>query len=152
MDILKQQALSNLLAGAVAAVGYELWGYEYFPRGKTSLLRVYIENTKGTTIDDCAAASKQISAVLEVEDPIAASYTLEVSSPGLNRPLFTLAHYQSVLGSQIKIRLHQPRAGQRNYTGRLQHADEANITLEVDNEIVQLPLNDIEKANLIRSS
>ena len=150
MDITKQQSLSKLLTGAVAAVGYELWGYEYFPRGKASLLRVYIESKKGITIDDCAAASRQISAVLEVEDPIVANYTLEVSSPGLDRPLFILAHYQSVIGAKIKIRLYQPRGDRRNYAGTLVKADDAvgSITLEVDDKALQFALSDIEKARV----
>jgi len=89
----KVEALQAMLAPAVAAVGFELWGVEFFQQGRHSVLRLFIDGPEGVGVDDCARVSHQASGVLDVEDPIAGEYTLEVSSPGWDRPLFTLAHY-----------------------------------------------------------
>ena len=96
--------LDELIRPAVVALGYELWACEYIPQGKYSLLRIYIDSEQGITLDDCEKVSGQISAILDVEDPIHGQYTLEVSSPGLDRPLYTAEHYQRYIGQMIKLK------------------------------------------------
>ena len=104
----KVQTLTTMLAPAVAACGFELWGLEFFPQGKRSVLRIYIDGSEGITVEGCSAVSHQVSGILDVEDPIAGEYTLEVSSPGWDRPLFTLAHYQRFVASEVSLRLVAP--------------------------------------------
>lgn len=141
--------VEELLRSAVEASGYVFWGAEYLPQGRYSLLRVYIDSSAGITVDDCGKASRQISAVLDVEDPIQGSYNLEVSSPGLERPLYQLDHYQQYIGSTIKIKLRTPHEGQRNFQGVLRSADGSEIIILIEEREVVLPLASIEKANLL---
>ena len=127
----------------------EFVGLEYLSGANPSVLRVYIDKEEGITVDDCADVSRQVSAVLDVEDPISGEYNLEVSSPGLNRPLFTAKHYQLVIGERIKVQARYPVSGRRKFTGKLLEADDSNITIEVDNSQVSLAINEIEKGKLI---
>ena len=92
-----------------------------------------------------------MSAILDVEDPISGEYNLELSSPGMDRPLFTAEHYQQFVGEKIKCRLRRANAGRRNYTGILSAADDEKITLEFDNQSVELMISNIEKANIVPS-
>lgn len=141
--------LEALLMGAVAAVGYELWGAEVINTGRIHTLRVYIDADKGINIDDCAKASRQISAVLEVEDPVASAYTLEVSSPGLRRPLYTLDQYKGFIAQPIKLRLKQANVlNRKNFSGILMKADTLGIGVEVDGEQYVFELADIASAHL----
>ncbi len=130
-------------------LGYELVGIEYFPTGHHYILRVYIDQEAGITLDDCETVSHQVSALLDVEDPIRGQYTLEVSSPGLDRPLFTPEHFSRFSGRRVKLRLASPLNGRRNFKGRLQGLDDGNVLLEVDGAQLSLPLEDIEKARLV---
>ena len=141
--------LDHLLAPAVLATGSELLGCDFLSQGKHSILRVYIDRPNGVNIDDCEAASRQISALLDVEDPIKSEYTLEVSSPGLDRPLFTLAHYHQAKGSAVKISLRSPIERQRNFTGTISDVRETEIVLQNEGEELCLPFTEISKANLI---
>lgn len=141
--------LNELLAPVVEGLGYLFVGVEYKPASGQSLLRIYIDHEDGINVDDCAKVSRQISAVLDVEDPISGEYTLEVSSPGLDRPLFVAEHYQQFQGERIKCKLRMPLNGRRNFTGRLLEANEKSIILSIDNESVELFIDDIEKANLV---
>lgn len=143
------EKLVAIIEPAVTALGYELVGVEHMPQGHHSLLRIYIDHEEGITADDCGDVSHQVSAVLDVEDPIRGAYTLEVSSPGLERPLFTLAHYARFVGQQAEIRLHSPLAGRRKFKGRI-HAVEGDVVLlDVDGEEQRLPFDNIDKAHLI---
>lgn len=142
--------LRDRLAGLVEALGYEFVGCELIRHSKRrALLRVYIDNTAGITVNDCSKVSRQVSAMLDVEDPIQGEYTLEVSSPGLDRPLFEMAHYQQYLGSRVKIRLSSPMDGKRNFVGLLQQVKETDIYLLIDGEEVVIPFSSINKANVI---
>ncbi len=143
------ERLQRLLEPVVKMLGYELVGIEYFPTGHHYILRVYIDKEAGVTLDDCEIVSHQVSALLDVEDPIRGQYTLEVSSPGLDRPLFTAEHFRRFSGKQVKLRLSTPLNGRRNYKGRLQGLDDGKVMLEVDGARVDLPLEDIEKARLV---
>lgn len=141
--------LTEMLRPAVEAAGCELLGIEYIAQGKHSVLRIYIDHPDGINVDDCAKVSHQASGILEVEDPIASQYTLEVSSPGSDRPLFALAHYQPYLGSVINIRCNVGVNGRRKFKGTLKQIDNDMITVEVDGKDYLIDFHDIDKANLV---
>lgn len=141
--------LNELIAPTVIAMGYELLGCLFFSRGRQSLLRIYIDSERGITVDDCQQVSRQISAVLDVEDPISSGYTLEISSPGFDRPLFTREHFQRFIGHQIRVRLHAPEHGRRNYTGLLRAVIDDKVIVEVDGAEFALSLQQIDRANLV---
>lgn len=144
----KATKIAALLTSTVEGLGYELWGCEYIPQGHHSILRIYIDNDSGITLDDCQAVSHQISAVLDVEEPITGHYDLEVSSPGLNRPIFTEPQFQRFVGSVIHVRMHSPIQGRRKFKGVLTAVESPYLILLVDDKEVQLDILDIEKANL----
>jgi ribosome maturation factor RimP len=141
--------LQQILAPAVSALGYELLGVERNQSGRHCLLRVYIDQESGITIEDCEKVSHQVSGVLDVEDPIKTAYTLEVSSPGLDRPLFTRAHFERFMGHDIKLRLTTPLNNRRVFTGTLHSMIDDDIILIVDGTSYQLALANIDKANLV---
>ena len=138
-----------MLEPAVNAVGMELWGIEYQSQGKHSILRVYIDSEDGVTIDNCEAASHQVSGILDVEDPINGEYNLEVSSPGMDRPLFNFDQFAMYQGELIKVRLQMAVNGMRNFTGKLLEAKEDALTFQVDNQQLTVSINQIDKANLV---
>jgi ribosome maturation factor RimP len=144
----KVETLTAMLAPAVEAVGFELWGLEFFQQGRRSVLRLYIDGAEGVGVDDCAVVSHQVSGVLDVEDPIAGEYTLEVSSPGWDRPLFTLAQFARFNGGVASIRLASPLNGRRKYKGVIQQTTADSIELLVDGTPVSIPFASIDKANL----
>ena len=141
--------LTALIEPVINAMGYQLWGVEYLGQGKHSILRVYLDKKGGVDIDDCAQASKQISSLLDVEDPIKSEYTLEVSSPGLDRMLFSLEQFQEYAGYHAKLRLTESFEGQRNFTGQIKAVKNDEIVLIIGDEELTLPYELIEKANLI---
>ncbi|GAB2886313.1 ribosome maturation factor RimP [Microbulbifer echini] len=146
----KRELLEELLAPVVASLGCELWGIDYQTHGRNALLRIYIDSENGIGVDDCEKVSRQSSAVLDVEDPISGKYTLEVSSPGLDRPLYKLDHYTRFIGAQIEVRLRMPLDGQRKWRGLLAGVEGDEIVLRVDSENEYLlPIDSIEKANII---
>ena len=125
------------------------WGIEFVSQGRDSVLRVYIDSDKGVTIDDCEAASHQVSGVLDVEDPISGEYNLEVSSPGMDRPLFTFQQCSAYVGFLIKVRLQMAVDGKRNFTGELLAAENELLTFAVDNQQLTVSINQVDKANLV---
>lgn len=141
--------LQQMLEPAVAALGFELWGLDYSTGGKRKLLRIYIDGPNGVNIDDCAAVSRQVSSVLDVEDPIAGEFTLEVSSPGVDRPLYKLEHYQRYAGHQIKLRLRFPFEGQRNFSGLLNGIENDEVLLVIGEDELLLPFEQIEKGQIV---
>jgi len=145
----KLEQLHALLAPVVEALGYQCWGIEFISQGRHSLLRVYIDHANGILVDDCEKVSRQLSGVLDVEDPISTDYTLEVSSPGLDRPLFTLEQYEASKGEQVKIRLRSPFDGRRNFQGLLRGVEEQDVVVLVDDHEYLLPIDMIDKANII---
>lgn len=140
--------LRDKLASLVEALGYEFVGCELQKQGRYSVLRVYMDSESGITVDDCSKVSRQVSAMLDVEDPISGPYSLEISSPGLDRPLFELGHYTKQIGKRIKLRTRTPIENQRNFAGTLVHADESNVYLLIDAEEVIIPFSIIEKAKV----
>ncbi len=141
--------LSELIEPAVKALGLEYVGCELMRSGTRALLRVYIDAEGGVGVDECGQASRQIGAILDVEDAVAGGYDLEVSSPGIERPLFTCAHYQRYIGHSVKLRLRVAQAGRRNFTGRLTAVEGDKISLCVDEKDYDFILKEIEKTNLL---
>ncbi|MEO1890686.1 MAG: ribosome maturation factor RimP [Candidatus Thioglobus sp.] len=143
--------IEALIDPVINDMGYELVGIEYVASGKHSTLRIYIDSENGIGVDDCETVSRQISAIFDVEDPIASQYNLEVSSPGIERPLFHIGHYQRFLGHDIKLRLVRPINGQRKFVGVIGSVSEANNSVELVTELgpVILDIELIEKANLV---
>ncbi len=144
-----ETSLSDRLAALVTAMGYEFVGCELANQGRGSVLRIYIDQNEGITLADCTKVSHQISAMLDVEDPIQGEYSLEISSPGLKRPLFELAQFAKVIGQTVKVRMASPLNGQRNFVGILQKVDNADISILVGTNEVALPFAGIDKANLL---
>lgn len=141
--------LTEMFEPTVTALGLELWGIELLQQGKYSLLRIYIEREAGVAIEDCEQVSRQVSAILDVEDPIAGEYTLEVSSPGMERPLFTVGQFEQFAGSEVKLKLRNQVKGRRNFKGTIVKVAGGNISLQVDGEDYDLPHADVEKANIV---
>lgn len=141
--------VTELIEPTVEALGLVLWGIEHMPQGKISLLRIYIESDKGVAIEDCEQVSRQASAIFDVEDPIAGEYTLEVSSPGMDRPLFSAAQFAQYVGSVVSLRTRNPVDGRRKFKGTVVKVDQDNISLEVDGIDYELVHSDIEKANIV---
>jgi ribosome maturation factor RimP len=139
----------GIVEPVVASLGYELWGLQYAAHRKGALLRVYIESDQGITLDDCAAVSDQLSAVLDVEDPIGVPYTLEVSSPGLDRLLFRAEQFARYVGERVKLRLGTPLDGRRRFEGRIAEVGADTVTLELEDGQTELPFDAIEEARLI---
>jgi ribosome maturation factor RimP len=144
-----REALIRLLEPEVAALGCELVELEFHPHRGGGLLRLYIDRAGGVTVEDCEAVSRRVSATLDVADPIGGEYTLEVSSPGLDRPLRTRAHFQRFTGGRVRVESLVPRAGRRRWTGTLVAVGDAGVTLEVDGQPVELALNEIKTARLV---
>ena len=141
--------VKELIEPTVKALGLELWGIELSQQGKYSLLRIYIEREQGVLIEDCEKVSRQVSALLDVEDPIAGEYTLEVSSPGLDRPLFSANQFEQFAGSKVNLRLHNPLEGRRKFRGSIVKVEGESICLQVDGTEYEVVHSDIEKANIV---
>ena len=131
------------------ALGLQLWGIEHTTQGKYSVLRIFIERDTGVTINDCEQVSRQVSAILDVEDPIAGEYTLEVSSPGTDRLLFTVEQFQQYCGEVVDIRMRSPIDGRRKFKGMLQDVVNRVVQIEVEGSSFELPHEEIEKANIV---
>lgn len=144
-----QDELEQLLAPTVNDMGYELWGCEYLAQGKHSLLRIYIDKADGIGIEDCQLVSHQVSALLDVDDPIPGNYSLEVSSPGIPRPLFKSWQYQRYIGQAAQIKTFKPVANKRKLLGTIVSASENSIVLNMNGEDHELLFSNIVKANLI---
>lgn len=141
--------LRRLLEPGVKALGFELVDVELAGQGCRSALRVYIDSPRGVTVDDCANVSRQLSAILDVEDPIPGSYALEVSSPGLDRPLVTPEDFRRFRGQDVKVRTIEARDGRRNFKGRLVETRDDGIAIEVDGQRFELAYDSIERARLV---
>lgn len=142
--------LGELAASVTGGLGYELVGIEFRPGRTRSLLRLYIDAADGVGLEDCARVSRQLGAALDVEDVLPGAYTLEVSSPGLDRPLFTPAHYRRFVGAEVRVHLRaMDAAGRRRLLGRLLAADERGIRLAVEGSEIDLPFERIDRARLV---
>jgi len=144
----REEKLQALLEPTVAALGFELWGLEHLSQGRHSLLRLYIDGENGVTVDDCAEVSRHVSGVLDVEDPISGEYTLEVSSPGVDRLLFRLDHYPLYVGEWIELRMRTPFEGRRKFKGTLKGIEGEDVVIQIDDEEYLLPHGAIERAQV----
>ncbi|OZB04433.1 MAG: ribosome maturation factor RimP [Marinobacter sp. 34-60-7] len=146
----KLKQLEDILRPVVEGLGYEFWGLEFRSKGYQSLLRIFIDDAeKGINIDDCEKVSRQISGVMDVEDPIQTEYTLEVSSPGMDRPLFRLEQYQEFIGHQVQIRLRMAFEGRRKFQGLIKGVEGDEVIVVVDDHEYLLPFDSIERANIV---
>jgi ribosome maturation factor RimP len=140
--------LKALLAPVIEAMGYEFWGLDYI-QGRGAVLRIFIDSENGITVDDCAAVSHQVSGVLDVEDPIPGEYNLEVSSPGMERPLYTLEQFAMYVGDQVQMRLLAPVAGKRRVKGLLDAVEGEELVVKVGEEVLRVPFPQVDRANLV---
>jgi len=146
---LSVQKLSELLQPLIEDLGYEFVGLEYNSNPKHALLRIYIDQQDGVGIEDCETVSRETAALLDVKDPIRSHYNLEVSSPGIDRPLFTPAHYSEFTGHEAQINLYAPQDGRRKFSGPILNADESSVSIEQDGLEVTLDYDNIAKAKLV---
>jgi ribosome maturation factor RimP len=135
-------------APLVEGLGYELWELEYSPGRGNGLLRLYIDAAAGITVDDCERVSRAVGEVLDAEDPIPGQYTLEVSSPGLERPLRTAEQFARFVGEPVYVETVQAIEGRRRFKGALVAAGAGTIEVDVDGRRWTLPLSGIRKAHL----
>jgi ribosome maturation factor RimP len=142
----KEAQLTQLLRPTVESMGYSLWGIELISPGKRPTVRLYIEAEAGVTVDDCAQVSHQVSGVLDVEDPIKGEYTLEVSSPGVDRLLFDAHQYVPFVGEMVDIRLRLPVEGRRRFKGTLMAVDSESVVVIIDEQEFTLPLRSVDRA------
>jgi ribosome maturation factor RimP len=143
-----QEKLQNIIESVVDGLGYQLWGYEYRSYEESALLRIYIDAEQGVNVDDCGKVSRQLSAVFDVEDPIPVAYVLEVSSPGIDRVLFTPEQYAPYMGRTIKIRTRIPLDNRRNFRGTIHTVTDTDVTVEIDKELFEIPFDTIDRARL----
>jgi len=143
------EELIKLLVPSVESLGFELSDLEVRLGTRDSLLRVFIDKPEGIGVEDCEAVSRQISALLDVEDPLPGNYVLEVSSPGLDRRLTKVEHFKRFMGNDVRVKLRFPLDGRKNFRGALRAADEENIEVEVDGKSHCLAIATIESARLV---
>lgn len=145
-----EAGLTKLIEPMVQALGCELWGIEKLQQGRQVVLKIYIESVDGINVDDCARVSRQVSAILDVEDPIPGEYMLEVSSPGVERRLFKPEHFNVCKGEKVQITLRQAFDGRRKFKGLLCGLEDEEVVIRVDDaqEIV-LPIDSIERARVL---
>lgn len=146
-----QQQLEQLIRSTVASLGFDLWGCEFRSGGQGALLCVYVDGEHGVTADNCTAIARQLRAVLAVESSLGDQTALEVSSPGIERRLYALSHYQRYVGHQIKFSLVRAKDHQRNFEGEIKQVNQDDDTVEllVAQETWLMALHDIEKARLV---
>lgn len=141
--------LAVLLGPTVERLGYELADLEVRLGGKSGLIRLFIDKPEGIGLEDCEKVSRAVSALLDVEDPVPGNYNLEVSSPGLDRKLRKVEHFQRFIGQIVNVKLRFPLDGRRRFRGKLLSADDENIVVEVDGESYSLALATIDTARLV---
>jgi ribosome maturation factor RimP len=142
--------LARLIEPTIEGLGYELADIEVKLNERDGIVRIFIDRSPdGVDLKDCEAVSRQVSALLDVEDPIPGNYTLEVSSPGLDRRLSKVEHFERFLDEVVKVKLRFPLDGRRNFRGTLKTASSDNIEVEVDGKMYELSLATIESARLV---
>lgn len=141
--------LQSMIEPTVIDMGFEFWGLEY--QSGTSLLRIYIDSSNGISVDDCAKVSRQLSVMLDVEDPIKVEYRLEVSSPGLSRPFYSIGQYQGYIGHMLKVKLRASFDGRKQFKGLLSkvNIEENEIAIVEGDDELAIPFEMVERANLI---
>lgn len=143
--------IQKLIEPTIEAMNLALWGCDLHQAGKYTVLCVYVDGKDGAgvTLDACAKVSREISAILDVEDPISGRYQLEVSSPGIERPLYTLAQFSKYIGQDVKVKLHVAQQGRRQFVGRIEKIDNEQVFFMVEDDVLAAALSDIQKAKLV---
>lgn len=143
-------ALEAVIAPVIIGLGYEFVGLEYLPQGKHSVLRLYIDRPEGVSIEDCAKVSHQVSSVLEVETQVVrGEYALEVSSPGVDRKIFTLEQFPKFIGRTVHITVNAVVNGQRNFKGTLSAVNGTELLLDINGAVINVDVANIAQANVI---
>lgn len=144
-----QDRLNHIIKATTEGLGFQLWGYEYRPHSESALLRIFIEKESGISVEDCAKVSRQIGAVLDVEDLIPVAYILEVSSPGIDRVLFSQDQYEQYIGEPAKIRTRMPVEERRNFKGTIEKVTSTHVSILVDQDTFEVPFDVIDRTRLI---
>ena len=145
----KEKQVEELLAPTVQSLGCSIWGVEFLTQGKHTKLRLYIDRDVGVTVDDCANVSRHVSDILDVEELISGAYTLEVSSPGMDRILFKESQFAGSVGEQVDVRLNFPFEGRRKFIGRLAGVQDSMAVVQIDEDEYLLPLENIQRARVV---
>ncbi len=140
--------LHVLIEPVVEGLGYECVGIEYNSHPKHGFLRVFIDSDQGVGMEDCTKVSHQVSGVLDVEDPISGEYNLEVSSPGMDRPLFKIQQFEQFIGHTVQVSLFKPVEGRRKMTGLIEKVEDNNVYLQQDGQVYKVPFQAMSKARL----
>lgn len=144
-----EQQLNNLIEPLIESLGYELVLLEFVQTGHSAILRLYLDSEEGVGLDDCARVSREVSALLDVEDPITVHYDLEVSSPGIDRPLVKPSHYERFVGQEAKVETSVPLEGRRRFRGMILGTTDEGVRLRVDRQEFMLPFAKIAQARLV---
>ena len=142
-------SIHSQLEPTVTGLGYELLGVERSRGGASQLLRLYIDHANGITVEDCERVSRQVSDLLDAEQLVRGEYTLEVSSPGLDRPLFTLEQHRRFIGEEVALRLRALVGGRRRVTGRLLAVGDETLVVDVEGESLEIPYREVERSRLV---
>ncbi|MEE4281178.1 MAG: ribosome maturation factor RimP [Pseudomonadales bacterium] len=145
----KELQVEELLAPTVESLGCTIWGVEFLNQGKHTKLRLYIDRDEGIDVDHCAAVSRHVSDILDVEEVISSAYTLEVSSPGMDRLLFKEEQFADSAGEQVDIRLNFPFEGRKKFIGVLNGVQDSMAIVQIEDEEFLLPLENIQKARVV---
>lgn len=144
-----EQKVSDLITPILNDLGFQLWGIKYIRNPKRSTLQIFIEKEGGVTIDDCQEASLQINSILDVEDVIKSAYHLEVSSPGMDRILFTFEQLSAYVGKQISLEVSLPVANRKRFRGTLEKIDGDILVMNVGNEVYEIAYPNVSKAQVV---
>jgi ribosome maturation factor RimP len=145
----KEKQVEELLSPTVESLGCSIWGVEFLTQGKHTKLRLYIDRDGGVTVDDCASVSRHVSDILDVEELISGGYTLEVSSPGMDRILFKESQFADSVGEQVDVRLNFPFEGRRKFIGMLAGVQDSMAVVQIDEDEYLLPLENIQRARVV---
>ena len=141
--------MKSLIEPVVTGMGFELWGLEYLTQGRYSVLKIFIDSENGIDVDDCASVSRQVASLLDVEEPIKGKYTLEVSSPGMDRRLFSFEQFEVMKGSKVKLKLNKPFDGKKRFAGLLVGTEDKDVVLRVGEEETLFPYEMIDRAYVV---
>lgn len=146
---MRSEKLTQLLQPLVEDLGYEFVGLEHQSNPKNPVVVIYIDKPGGIAIEDCETVSREVAALLDVEDPIPGQYSLEVSSPGLDRPLFTTEQFARFAGEQAAVTVYAPVDGRRKFKGTILSAGDGQVTIDQDGAGVTLDMSNVVKAKLV---
>lgn len=145
----KELQIDELISPTVESLDCFVWGIEYINQGKQSVLRVFIDRLDGINVDLCAEVSRSVSDLLDVEEVMPSAYTLEVSSPGMDRLLFRESQYIESIGEKLEVRLNIPFEGRKKIVGLLAGLEDRSVLLQEAEEEYLLPLENIQKARIV---